>query len=74
MNTGEGKAIAAGSEDLAGVDLDQVLDGRFLVAVQAVAEVNASGGEGDRFEQVRQAYRQKLAAATGNPGAKGGQS
>lgn len=64
MSTGEGRAVAAGTEDLEGLDLDQVLDGRFRAAVLAVAEVNASGMDDgpERFDQIRHTY-QRLAAA-----------
>lgn len=62
MNTGEGRAVAAGAEDVEGVDLGEVLDHRFRLAVQAVAEVNASGAVGapDRFDRVQRAYQEKL--------------
>lgn len=64
MVTGEGRAVAAGKDDIEGIDLTEVLDGRFRLAVLAVAEVNASGMDGgpDRFDRIRHTY-QRLAAA-----------
>lgn len=62
MVTGEGRALTTGAGDLDGVDLDEVLGGRFRLAVQAVAEVNTSGVHDgpDRFDRIRHSYQEKV--------------
>lgn len=62
VDTGEGRAVAAGVEDLVGVDLDEALGARFRLAVLAVAEANASGVHDgpDRFDRIRHAYQERL--------------
>src|SRR5689334_555758 len=63
VRTGEGGAVAAGSEDLDKVDLGHVLGEHFRLAVHSVAEVGdgAPGHErSDRINDIQRAYKKRL--------------
>jgi len=62
VRTGEGSAIAAGSEDLQQVDVDQVFGDNFSAALKAVAKVGP--GESGRLTEVQHEYAEQLDSAT----------
>lgn len=63
VNTGEGTAVSAGSEDLKGVDLGSVLGQKFAMTLDVVVEVNSRDDlpASERYEAVEQSYSARLA-------------
>ncbi|MFC0543374.1 hypothetical protein [Kutzneria chonburiensis] len=59
VRTGEGSAIAAGSEELQEVNVDAVFGPEFSAALKAVAKVGP--GESGRLTEVQQEYAEQLA-------------
>lgn len=67
VRTGEGSAIAAGSEDLQKVDVDKVFGPSFEVALHSVAEVGSGRKAKEspsRLAEVQRVYDRMLAEHT----------
>lgn len=67
VRTGEGSAIAAGSEELQAVDVDEVFGDEFGAALKAVAKVGPGESAG-RLAEVQREYAQRLPKPKGKRG------